>query len=221
MSGTSELSELYRARFEENGLENRRAVWRTLVDAWFGKLVSADADVLELAPGYGEFLSAIKARKKYAVDLNPDTARHLPEGTTFINGSADRLEFLADASVDVVFTSNFLEHLPSKAVLSAVFSEVLRVLRPGGRFIVMGPNIRFAYREYWDFYDHYLPLSDRSLAEGLAATGFALERVIPQFLPFKMGDGPTPPILIRGYLALPIAWKLLGKQFLVVASKPA
>jgi SAM-dependent methyltransferase len=220
MAEGSELSELYRARFEDSGLENRRAVWRTLVDAWFRKLVPADAEVLELASGYGEFLNAITARRKFAVDLNPDAARYLPPGATFINGSADKLDFVGDASIDVVFTSNFLEHLPSKAVLSQVFAEVLRVLRPGGRFIVMGPNIRFAYREYWDFYDHYLPLSDRSLAEGLAASGFAIERVIPQFLPFRMGTGPTPAILIRGYLALPLAWKLLGKQFLVVAKKP-
>jgi hypothetical protein len=50
----------------------------------------------------------------------------------------------------------------------------------------MGPNIRYAYREYWDYYDHYLPLSHLSLGEGLTQAGFAVERVSPRFLPYTM-----------------------------------
>ena len=198
MSAT-ELSTLYRTRFGASGLEKRLKVWATLNDGFFARLIPATADVLELACGYGEFISTVKAARKYADDL----------------------KFLSAGSVDVVFTSNFLEHLPDKEVLSRVFAEVRRVLRPGGKFIVLGPNIRFAYREYWDFYDHHLPLSDRSLAEGLAATGFTIQRSIPQFLPFTMaGNTPAHPWLIRAYLALPIAWKVMGKQFLVVATRP-
>ena len=135
---------------------------------------------------------------------------------------ADRLNHLPANSLDRVFTSNFLEHLPNKATCDRVLQEILRVLKPGGKFVVMGPNIRFAYREYWDFYDHYLPLSDRSLAEGLQINGYDVEAVIPRFLPFTMaGKQPTADWLIRLYLALPIAWQVTGKQFLVIASKPA
>ena len=220
MSAT-ELSTLYRTRFRASGLDKRLKVWATLNEAFFARLIPATADVLELACGYGEFISTVTAARKYAVDLNPDAAGHLSADVTFINQPADDLRFLNAGSVDVVFTSNFLEHLPDKEVLSRVFAEVRRVLRPGGKFIVLGPNIRFAYREYWDFYDHHLPLSDRSLAEGLAATGFTIQRSIPQFLPFTMaGSTPAHPWLIRAYLALPIAWKVMGKQFLVVATRP-
>ncbi len=35
----------------------------------------------------------------------------------------------------------------------------------------MGPNIRYAYAEYWDYYDHYLALSHLSLAAGLITVG--------------------------------------------------
>jgi ubiquinone/menaquinone biosynthesis C-methylase UbiE len=188
--------------------------------AFFSKLIPENSDVLELASGYGEFISSIPAARKYAVDINPDAGRHLPSDVKFVNQPATDLGFVKDASIDVVFTSNFLEHLPTKTDLTRVFEEVHRVLRPDGRFIVMGPNIRFAYREYWDFYDHHLALSDRSLSEGLVAAGFSIDRVIPQFLPFTMaGNKPTWPILIRAYLALPLAWRELGKQFLVVARR--
>jgi hypothetical protein len=102
----------------------------------------------------------------------------------------------------------------------AVLAAVRDVLKPGGKFIVMGPNIRYAYREYWDFYDHCLPLSDRSLAAGLGIAGFRVERSIPRFMPHTMNNNtPSHDLLIRAYLMLPIAWKLLGKQFLVTAVK--
>jgi hypothetical protein len=85
----------------------------------------------------------------------------------------------------------------------------------------MGPNIRYAYREYWNFYDHSLPLSDLSVAEGLRIAGFRIEENIPRFLPFSMNNNtPTHDLLVRAYLALPLAWKLFGKQFLVTAVKP-
>ena len=120
----------------------------------------------------------------------------------------------------MTFTSNFLEHLLDKAACSAVLGEVRRVLRSGGRFIVMGPNIKYAGAEYWDFYDHHLPLSHLSLAEGLVLAGFRVTRNIPRFLPFTMTGGtPSSDTLIRAYLKFPFLWNLFGKQFLVVAEK--
>jgi hypothetical protein len=59
-----------------------------------------------------------------------------------------------------------------------------------------------------------------SLGEGLTASGFKLVRVIPRFLPFTMNNNqPTSDFLIRAYLAMPLAWRLMGKQFLVVAER--
>ena len=134
----------------------------------------------------------------------------------FTVGNAEALAF-PDKSFDaytIAFGIRNVTHI-DKAL-----KEAHRVLKPGGRFIILGPNIRFAYREYWDFYDHHLPLSDRSLSEGLVAAGFSIERAIPQFLPFTMaGKTPAHPLLIRAYLALPLAWKILGKQFLIVARR--
>lgn len=75
---------------------------------------------------------------------------------------------------------------------------------------------------YWDFVDHYLPLSDRSLVEALEVRGFRAQVVIPRFLPYTMtGKMPAHPLLVRAYLGFPLAWRMVGKQFLVVAGKPA
>jgi len=217
----SNISRIYRHRFEQTGLDRRDRVWKVLCKSYFDRRIPKQASVLELACGYGEFINNIRADRKFAVDLNPDAAGHLAPEVAFFNISATNLAVVGENVADVVFTSNFLEHLRDKNECDAVLAAVFNVLRPGGSFIVMGPNIRYAYRQYWDFYDHVLPFSDLSLAEGLRAAGFRIAENIPRFLPFSMNNNaPTHDLLIRTYLALPIFWKLLGKQFLVTAIKP-
>ena len=128
---------------------------------------------------------------------------------------------LPSASVDVVFSSNFFEHLQSKQDFALCLAEAYRVLRPGGLLIALGPNIRFCFDEYWDFVDHHLPLSDRSMMEALEITGFQKELLLPRFLPFTMSIRiPHWALLVRMYLGFPLAQKLWGKQFLVIARKP-
>lgn len=215
-----DLASIYRERFANTGLEKRQRVWRILCNDFFSKIIKPTDTVLDLACGYGEFINNIKAGRKFAVDLNPDSPAHLAADVSFASASANDLFFIPDNTLDVAFTSNFLEHLPDKAACNAVLKEVLRKLKPGGRFIILGPNIRYAYKEYWDYYDHYLPLSHLSLSEGLLINGYELERVIDRFLPYTMNNStPTHDLLIRAYLALPFAWKIMGKQFLVVARK--
>jgi len=87
--------------------------------------------VLEVGCGYGEFINNIQAGIKHGVDLNPDSPHFLTSDIQFHAASAANLAPIATDSIDVVFTSNFLEHLLDKATLSQVFAEVYRVLRPG------------------------------------------------------------------------------------------
>lgn len=216
------LKQLYDYRFGQIGTAKRRRVWRVLCQDFFSKLIPADATVLDLASGYGEFSNQIGAGRKYAVDLNEDAPKHLNPDVRFVCTSALDMSQLPQGEFDVVFTSNFLEHFQDKRELDILFGEVSKLLKPGGRFIVVGPNIKYAYKEYWDFYDHYLPLSDESLVEGLFLAGFRPERVVPRFLPYTMqGRLPTADFLIRAYLRMPFFWRFFGKQFLVVARKPA
>jgi SAM-dependent methyltransferase len=127
---------------------------------------------------------------------------------------------LPDDSLDVVFTSNFFEHLSTKHDLRDTLLQARRCLRPGGRLIALGPNIRYLLGKYWDFYDHHLALTDLSLGEVMTETGFILERQIPRFLPYTMSRNRQIPLwMLRFYLKLTIAWPLFGKQFLIVIRK--
>jgi SAM-dependent methyltransferase len=216
-----ELSAIYAKRFRDMGIERRDRIWKVLCRSFFDRRMVGEGSVLDLACGYGEFINNIRVRTKYAIDLNPDTAMHTSPDVSFTCVPADHLSHIDTATLDRVFTSNFLEHLPDKATCDRVLREVLRVLRPGGEFLVLGPNIRYLYDKYWDFYDHYLPLSHLSLSEGLAANGYEVVEVIDRFLPYTMqSNAPQADFLIKTYLRMPLAWKVFGKQFLVTARKP-
>jgi len=216
----TDIQKLYALRFADTGLAKRKRVWKVLCNRFFNQLIKPDSTVLDLACGYGEFINNVRCGRKLAVDLNPDAQANLDAGIEFYKSPATDLTQIEDNSIDTVLTSNFLEHLPNKGECDKVFSEIWRILKANGQFIVMGPNIKYAYRVYWDYYDHTLPLSDMSVAEGLRQRNFAIDRVIPRFLPYTMNNSvPTADIIVRVYLNLPIAWRIFGKQFLVIARK--
>jgi ubiquinone/menaquinone biosynthesis C-methylase UbiE len=128
---------------------------------------------------------------------------------------------VADDSIDVAFASNFFEHLSSKQEFVATLTEIRRVLRRGGRLLIMQPNIRFLSGEYWDFLDHQLPLTDRSVVEGLRLVGLHPTQVWPRFLPYTTKSRlPQWPWLIRVYLRCRPLHGLFGKQAWIVAVKP-
>jgi len=216
-----DLAALYRFRFRESERAQKMLIWKTLCANYFQRLIGDDQTVLDLACGYGEFINNINAKKKYAVDLNPDAPQYLGPDVEFHFARADKIAGIADNGIDVAFTSNFLEHLKTKEECDAVLGEVRRILKPGGRFVIMGPNIRYLAAEYWDFYDHYLPLSHLSLEEGLVQAGYDVVTVIPRFLPYTTRSAlPQHPLLIALYLKMPFFWRILGRQFLLVGQKP-
>jgi SAM-dependent methyltransferase len=219
METLEDLAQEYRLRFEKLAAY-RNEVWKVLTAQFFQKYVGDGATVLDLGAGWGEFINNIKARHKYAMDLNADVKERLAAGVTLLSQDCSEPWALQENTVDTIFTSNFFEHLPTKDALRRTLTQALRCLKPGGRIICLGPNIRFCAGAYWDFWDHFLPLTDRSLLEGLSLVGFAVERSIPRFLPYSMSQGFNPPVgFVSLYLRMPFVWPLLGKQFLVIGRK--
>jgi SAM-dependent methyltransferase len=216
---TQELQRIYAARFKQT-LEYRQRVWRILIDDFFHRFVRTSDHVLDLGCGYGEFISQVRCRQKYAMDVNPDVSAHIGREVTCLSQDCSRRWPLPDNSLDVVFTSNFFEHLPDKTALGRTLDEIHRCLKSGGRMIAMGPNIKYLPGSYWDFWDHYLPLTEKSLREAMESRQFKIEQCFGKFLPYTMVSGYRyPVILIRIYLRLRPAWRVFGKQFLVLGVK--
>lgn len=216
---TMDLGRLYSNRFPESELQQKDAIWRVLCEQFFQKYVSRDAVVVDLGAGYCEFLRNIQCGERVAVDLNEDVCKFVPSGTRVIVAPSHALqEKIADRSVDVVFASNFFEHLPDKQTFLCTLHEAWRILRPGGKLLALQPNIRAIGERYWDFVDHQIAITDRSLAEAAASVGFTIVELIPKFLPYTTRSRiPQHPILVSLYLKVPILWRIMGGQTWMVA----
>lgn len=170
--------------------------------------------VVDVGCGDADFLRFIKAKRKIAVDVYK--SKRLPENVEFHKLPAWKLhEKVKDA--DVIFVSNLLEHF-SDQELTKTAESVLKSLKPGGLFIVVGPNFRYCYKNYFDDYTHKKVFTHVSMKDFLESEGFKVVKVMSKFLPTTLKSQlPQWRILVWGYLISP--FKPFAGQMLVVAKK--
>jgi SAM-dependent methyltransferase len=216
-----DLGKIYANRFSEGDRKAKDEIWQVLCHDFFQKYVPRTATVLDLGAGFCEFLRHIECREMIAVDLNPQVKQYAPPGTKVIIAPSHQLGECPDDSVDIVFASNFFEHLPDKETFLATLHEIRRILRPGGKLLVLQPNIRVLGGSYWDFIDHHIPLSDRTLIEAAHMADLDVTELFPRFLPYTTrGRLPQNRTLVRLYLRCPPIWQIIGGQAWMVAMKP-
>lgn len=220
MSTTSiNYEKLYAYRFREVDQASREAVWREIAAYIYSRLGNPNS-VLDPAAGRGEFIKNVPAEDRWGVDL-------VSQGDLESAGVKMIIADIMDAELPVghfdgVFVSNFLEHLPDQNAVAAFLAKLRDAMAPGGRIAIMGPNFKYCAKEYFDCADHTVILSHVGLAEHLHAAGFEVDDLHPRFLPYSFrGLLPPSPALTRQYLNMPLAWKVMGKQFLAIARKPA
>lgn len=196
----------------------RRDLWGVLVQDFFSRWLPRDGVVLDFGCGSGEFINAVQARRRIGVDARGSSCESIDPDVEFVVSEGVLMPFVEDGSVDAIFCSNLLEHLPDRESVSALLREFARSLSPSGRLLVLGPNLRYTGAAYWDFFDHILPFTEQTLVEALATGDLEVETLIPRFLPYStVGARRTPLPLIRLYLRLPLVWRVLGAQFFAVA----
>ena len=214
----ADLEAIYKTRFKHQEAY-RGQVWAVLT-RYFARWIPSDGVVLDLGCGYCEFINQVQCAEKFGMDLNLEVRNRAAADVKVLEQDCSLPWSITPNSLTTVFTSNFLEHLPTKAHVEETLLHAIHALRPGGRLIAMGPNIKCVHGAYWDFFDHYVALTELSMQEVLVKCGFKVEVCLEKFLPYSMSQGRTYPIwMLRGYLALPMVWPAFGKQFLLVAVK--
>lgn len=133
------LQNAYRARYR-----TMRPEWRSSGDqleAMVRVLATRESRVLDLGCGRGGVVELIWRNVHLAAGVDPDApslSEHRAHGMPVIRGRGECLPF-ADESFDLVVSVWVLEHLRDPG---RTFGEVRRVLRPGGHFIFLTPNLR-------------------------------------------------------------------------------
>jgi len=103
--------------------------------------LTPEARVMDLGCGRGGVVELIWQDVDLAVGLDPDVpslADHRAHGMPVLRGRGEHLPF-AGESFDLIVCLWVLEHLRSP---EQVLREVRRVLRPGGHFLFLTPNLR-------------------------------------------------------------------------------
>jgi SAM-dependent methyltransferase len=210
------IKSIYKNRFSGQ-LQFRKVMWQVLCHDYFQRLFPQEGTVAEIGAGYCEFINSIQAAKKIAVDINPDLTTYANPEVQVIQSTCTDLSGITSASVDRVFASNIFEHLSHPEILLSL-AEIHRILKSGGLIVILQPNFRYCYKDYYMFFDHISALDHRSMEEVLKLNGYIVQKIIPQFLPYTtQGTLPSSPFLLKVYLRLTFLWKIFGGQMLIVA----
>ncbi len=162
------------ARGPNLGTPWRRANWRFL--AAEVARVPADALILDVGAGRGDFAAALGGHRTLALDVYPYPEVDLVADLTRVNP-------FRPASVDVIVLLNVLEHVYDARGLLATLATILK---PGGRLLLAVPFLVKIHQAPLDFvrYTHY------ALERMAADAGFAVERLEGYYNPvFLLDEG--------------------------------
>ncbi|HEX5134908.1 MAG TPA: class I SAM-dependent methyltransferase [Thermoanaerobaculia bacterium] len=150
-----------------------------------GLTVSREWRVLEIGCGVGRLVKPLSKRvaRVVGVDLSQEM---LHRATEYCDGLPNvelrrtdgRLDFLADASFDLVFSHIVFQHFPRKAYVEAYFRDAFRVLVPGGIFRVqVDGRSRQVFRRWIADSWSGVVFSARELSRRLERCGFRVTEI--------------------------------------------
>lgn len=126
---------LYEYRLRGTSQHARQAVW-TEIAAYLYQQMGEPAKVLDAGAGRGEFITAVPAAERWAVDA-AGLGAGLDSAVKTAGGGIMDAD-LPPGQFDGVFVSNVLEHLPTQDAVAAALARLRDLMTPGGRIAVMG-----------------------------------------------------------------------------------
>ena len=195
--------------------KKRKILWSTLASFFCKKYINKNSTVLEIGASYCDFINSIKAKKKIALDSWSGVRKYADKNVQCIVGDVNNLKKIKNDTLDIVFASNLFEHLKKKD-FELFLEQIKQKMRSDGKLIILQPNYKKCYKDYFDDYTHISIWTDVSLKDFLIANGFDVVESYPGFLPLSIKSKlPVIPILIKLYINLPL--KPFEKQMLLIS----
>lgn len=140
-----------------------------------------ESRALEIGFGEGKFMRYCGPKNVVGVDVWEPGVRALKaEGfEAHVADATQRLPF-PDASFDVVYTSQVIEHVWDGVHF---VGEMARVLKPGGRAVIRTMDFERCYKGFYADYTHIKPYTKISLHKLLSDLGFEVREVRNGFFP--------------------------------------
>lgn len=186
----------------------------------FIRCAGSGHDILEIGCGGGEHLRLLAAsnRRCVGIDISAEAIRSVPDLPANVElrvADAVDLSLFPDASFDIAFSKQLIEHIHPDDVLTHL-REVCRVLRPGGRYVFETPNRIIGPHDISRYFDkeatafHLKEYDFRTILPLLRQAGFRAVRT-PYFRHrvYKMS-----PLLGR-WTEMPAQWRIPG-EFIAV-----
>ena len=163
--------------------DHRRAKTWHYLNKYFQRYFTPDDVVLELGPGYCFFINSVECQKKYAYDNSNSILNYLNDSVVpLIRGGIEKIQ---DGSVTRIFASNFFEHL-TKEEITILMNQLKNKMSPKVKLVVLQPNFKISFKQYFDDYTHKTIFTDTSLIDFFSTLGFKCELNYPKFLPYSV-----------------------------------
>lgn len=148
----------------------------------FGYLLKPGQTALEVGPGFGEFLEALKRHgitKVDIIDRDDAVIRYINTKHTVQNAWAISIEQIATIETslrkyDIIYLSEILEHVRKESIIDVV-RRLYTCLNPGGAILMVAPNAGnplCAVELYADF-THEIAFSVNALRQIVDAAGIS------------------------------------------------
>lgn len=138
----------------------------------YAAMFKSGGNILELGSGGGDFLKICRdlGIKATGVDRNPKCP---PEFKVIRKDIVKYLAVEGAAKYDGVYARHILEHF-DRASLVILLKNIKKILKPGGKFVAIVPNIKnigVATTEFWKDETHVRPYTASEIQVLLKETG--------------------------------------------------
>ena len=132
--------------------------------------LSKPCKILDIGSGDGSFIKVCKENGHESFGLDGSKEN--------IDFEKDRLKF-NDKTFDIITMLSVIEHIQNP---TNILNEILRVLKKGGILIIITPNFKYCYKNFYDDPTHIRPYTEKSIDSLMKLHGFNTIKVVPMLI---------------------------------------